>query len=64
MPMGPTEFSNDALLKLVAILGQKVMSLSLQTKILTSISIFQVDIIKDSEAQTDAKTCTTAYHNL
>jgi hypothetical protein len=62
--MGPKEFSSDSLSKLVAVLGQKVMSLSLQTKILTSISIFQVDIIKDSAAQTEKKVRTTAYYNL
>ena len=62
--MGPKEFSSDSLSKLVAVLGQKVMSLSLQTQILTSISIFQVDTTKDNAAQEEAKIRTTAYHNL
>ena len=62
--MGAKEFSSDSLSKLVAVLSQKVMRLSLQKKILTTISIFQVDIIKDSEAHTESKVRTTAYHNL
>ena len=36
----------------------------MQTKILTSISIFQVDIIKDSAAHTESTVRTSAYHNL
>jgi hypothetical protein len=48
--MGPKEFSSDSLSKLAAVLGHKVMSLSLQT-ILPSISIFQVDITKNGAAQ-------------
>ena len=62
--MGPKELSSDSLSKLVAVPGLKVMNLSLQTKILRSISIYQIDIIKDSAAQTETKVHTTACHSL
>ena len=58
--MGPKEFSSDSLSKFVAVLWQKVMSLSLQTQILASISIFQVAIIKEIASHEESKTRTTA----